>query len=510
MELHDRLTKRNLWTFTLGAIGRDTATFLWSSYLITFVIFTKSLTDSQFATLSMIMVIGRVIDGFNDPIMGNILEVTRTKWGKFKPWIFGGMIFCAAIYLVSFSNTLDGWAYVVLFGFLYFAYDVVFTANDIAYWGMIPSLAVQKEDRDLLTSRAIFFAGIGMAIATLVVPTFTAGERTIGGSAVTAYRVIAMIFTACFLGFQMITILGVKEKPLPPKGEATINKVGLGTIYNTIRNNDQLTWALIFFLFHTTGSGLLAGGLGMNYIFFEFGYNGLLFTVFSALGAIASAVVMMFFTQISRRFSRNQLMKLAAYCIAGGYIFMLLVGLAVPSSMMWVKFALMMVGNLFAFGGQSVAYLVIMVCIANTVEYNEWRTGARAEGIIFSVRPFVTKLGWAFIQFIVMIVLLGTGVRQYTNQIADLENAASRGLDAEVKSEGIRQVLAGVPSGKSAALLVCMTLIPMALALISYLIYKKKYTITEEKYDQMLAELEERRGMVAGENFAHEEDMVNA
>jgi len=318
----------------------------------------------------------------------------------------------------------------------------------------------------------------------------------IGGNAVTAYRTISIIFVAVFVGAHMFTLIGVKEKPLPPKGKATVNTVGLGTIYRTIRNNDQLSWAILFFLFNTTGSGIVNGGLGINYIFFEFGYNGFLFTVFSALGAVASAAVMLFFTPISKRFTRNQMMKISIWSIVGGYSFLLLVGLLVPSGMMWVKFGLMMFGNLFAFAGQSVAYLVIMICIANTVEYNEWKTGTRAEGIIFSVRPFITKVGWAIIQFIVMLVFLASGVREYTNRIAVLEQEASLGLDAAAKMESIKQVLASVPSSKSAALLACMTIIPTIFALISYLIYKKKYTITEERYDKMLLELEERRTII--------------
>ena len=501
-----RLTKRNLWTYTLGSIGRDTATTLWSSYLFTYVLFTKTLTNSQFAALSIIMVIGRAIDGFNDPIMGNILEITRTRWGKFKPWILGGMIFCAGIYLVSFSNRLDGWAYVVFFGVLYFAYDLVFTTNDIAYWGMIPSLAAHKEDRDLLTSRTVLFAGIGGAVATILIPPLTAGEMAIGGNAITAYRTMAIIFSLCFLGFQTITLIGVKEKPLPPKGAKTINNVGLGPLYRTIRNNDQLSWAILFFLFNTTGSGIINGGFGMNYIYFEFGYNGFLFTVFSALGAVATAAVMLFFTPISKRFTRNQLMKFAIWSTVGGYAMLLLVGLLVPSAAMTLKFGLLMVGNLFAFAGQNVAYLVIMICIANTVEYNEWKTGVRAEGIIFSIRPFITKLGWSLISLIVMIAFLASGVREFTNKIAALEQEGALGLASDVMIARIKDVLASVPSGKSNALLACMTVIPVVFALISYLIYKKKYVITEERYDQMLLELEERRELV-GDAFAPLEEV---
>jgi len=494
-ETGDKLTKRNLWAYTSAAIGRDSATYLWSGFLIIYVLYTKSLDNAQFAVLNMIMIATQVFDAFVDPIMGNILEVTRTRWGKFKPWIAIGMLLSAVIYLIMFSSRQDGWDFVVLFGALFFSYSIVFTFNDIAYWGMIPSLASRKQDRDRLTSQTVLFAGVGSGIAVLLVPPLTAGEYALGGSAVTAYARLALIFSALFIGAQMIPIIGVKEKPLPPKGTSTVNKVGIGTIYKTIRGNDQLSWCIVIFLFSTIASGILNGGLGMNYIFFEFGYNGLLFTIFSTLGALASGVVMLFYTPISKRFSRNQLIRFATLSIVGGYAFLLLVGLAVPSSAGMFKFALMMLGNLFAFGGQGVYYLVIMICIANTVEYNEWKTGARAEGIIFSVRPFITKLGWAVIQLIVMAVFMLSGVRVYTNQIADLENAAHMGLDAATRIDRINEVLAQVAPGRSMALLACMTIIPSVLALISYVLYKRKYTITEEFYDQILIELKERKAI---------------
>jgi len=494
----DKLTKRNLWSYTLASIGRDTAAGLFSSYLMTFVLYTKNLTDAQFSLISIGLVFERIFDGFNDPIMGNILEVTRTKWGKFKPWILIGMIGSAAMFYISFSNRMQGWTYAVMFIVMYLIYDFFFTMNDIGYWGMVPALAGRKEDRDRLTSQAVLFAGIGGGITGIVVPTFTAGGLTIGGSAITAYRTIAIIFIAMFLGGQAITLIGVKEKPLPPKGEgATIDKFSFKTIVSVLRSNDQLMWALVVFLIASIGSGLINSGLGINYIFFEFGYNGMLFTIFSMLGALATGAVMLFFTPISKRFKRGQLVRFATIGIVGGNALMLLFGLLVPASAGMLKFVLLMLANLFVFSGHSIYYLILMICIANTVEYNEWKTGARAEGIIFSVRPFITKVGWAGINLTTLIVFLATGVREFTNKIADFENAAARGMDAATKAEGIKAVLAQVPSSKNTALLACMTLIPIALGLISYSLYKAKYNITEERYEEIQAELAARKAAQA-------------
>ena len=496
--MEDGLSKRNLWTYTLGSIGRDMASMLYSTYLLTFVLYTKSLTDAQFSVISMSMIGIMIFDALNDPIMGNIIEVTRTKWGKFKPWAAIGMVCTALVYLVSFTNGRDGWGYVALHIAMYFAYSITFTMNDVAYWGMLPSLSSGKRDRDLLTSRTILFAGIGQGIAAIVAPTFTAGGLTIGGSAVNAYAAIAMIFCVFFIGMQMITLLGVKEKPLPPKGSATINKVSLKTVFDTVKNNDQLLWCIAIFIFYTVGSNLINSVLGTNYIYFEFGYNGLLVTVFSALGAGAAALVMMFFTPIAKRFTRDQLIRLAIACVAGGSAFMLLAGLLVPSSAGIFKFVLMMLGNLFAFTGQNIFYLVIMVCISNTIEYNEWKTGARAEGIIYAIRQLLTKAGHAVIQGMVLAIFLLTGVRDFTNRIADFENQASKGLiDGTQKAAGIKAVLASIPSGKSAALLVCITVLPTLFALTAYYFYSRKFTITEERYEEILADLKARNEVTA-------------
>ena len=169
-------------------------------------------------------------------------------------------------------------------------------------------------------------------------------------------------------------------------------------------------------------------------------------------------------------------------------------GLVIPRELWLFKFAMLTVSNLFAMLGQTLVYLILIICIANTIEYNEWKTGRREEGIVFSVRPFITKFAGALVQLMVLTIYLAVGVRSVTNRISELENAASQGaVSAAEKAAQIEGVLQSVPAGQSAALLVCMTLIPAALLLISYGIYRKKYTITEEAYERMTREIAARR-----------------
>lgn len=490
----NKLTKRNLWCYSVGTIGRDMAAAgLFIGHLLNYVLFTKALTAAQFTAISVIMVVARIFDAFNDPIMGNILDATRTRWGKFKPWILVGTVLTVIVVMISFSNTLQGWSYVILFGVLYFAFSITFTMNDIAYWGMLPSLATGADDRNRLTSITSLMAGIGAFLCGLIAPTFTAGERVIGGNAVTAYAVIAGVFCAIMLLTQAITLIGVKERPLMREKEnAERTRVSLRMIISTIRGNDHVMWsAVIFFLYYLVTT--TASTVSTSYLYFTFGYNGLFITLFIILGQAASAFLYAGFAAVSRRFTRKKLITFATFLSIGGYMLMLLSGLLMPNTLGMTKLAVMAVANLFSGVGNGIYYLVMMINIANAVEYNEWKHGKRSEGIIFSVRPFVTKLGMAIAQFLSMAIYLVVGVLGVTNQISEIENTAAQGLvTLAEKTSSIEGIIQRVPAGQTTALLLCLTLIPAAGILIAFVLYRRKITLDETRYAQIVSELEAR------------------
>ena len=178
--------KKNLIMFPLGTIGRDMVYNLVTSYLLTYVLFTRALTAAQLAAISAIMVGARVFDALNDPIMGNIIERTRTRWGKFKPWLVIGIVTTSVVVYLFFNTKLQGWSFVWFFGVMYFMYSITYTMHDISYWGMVPALSSDANARNQFTSRATLFAGIGGALAGMLIPIFTTGKNAIGGSTATA------------------------------------------------------------------------------------------------------------------------------------------------------------------------------------------------------------------------------------------------------------------------------------------------------------------------------------
>ncbi|MBR5708865.1 MAG: MFS transporter, partial [Oscillospiraceae bacterium] len=104
-----KIVRKNLFMFPIGTVGRDMMYNLFTSYLLTFVLFTHKLTAAQLTAITGIMVAARVFDALNDPIMGNIIERTRTRWGKFKPWLAIGILTTAVVIYLSFNVRLEGW-----------------------------------------------------------------------------------------------------------------------------------------------------------------------------------------------------------------------------------------------------------------------------------------------------------------------------------------------------------------------------------------------------------------
>lgn len=484
-----KLRKKNLLMFPLGKIGSDMEYYLFTSCIMTFVLFTRSLTAAQFAAITAIVVAARVFDALNDPIMGNIIERTRTRFGKFKPWLVIGILSTSVVVYLAFNTDLQGWSFVWFFGVIYFLYSITFTMHDISYWGMVPALSSDANARNQFTARATLCAGIGSTLASVLIPMFTVGEKAIGGSTTTAYGIVALIVCILAPAFLCFTIFGVREKreytDAPP--------VSLKKVWKTITGNDQLMWMSLIFLLQQIGNGLIIGGLGSTYIYFDFGYDGGLFSLFSIVGMSVTALLMIFYPAISRRLPRKKLLGILAVIAAVGYAIMLLAGLLLPSTML--KFWAVVIGYMLSNFGQYGFHLAMMISIINTVEYNEYISGERDEAIIASLRPFITKLASALIILITNMSYIIFGVTKYTGSISELENQCARNLITEAdKISQIDSVIKGIAPGQTLALLLCMAIIPCLLMLASYFLYKKHYKLDEDEYARICAELEARKG----------------
>lgn len=479
---------RNKWIYSIGGIGRDMSYALFTQFLLTYILFTRTVSDGEFAAIGIIMAICRVWDGLNDPVMGGIVENTRTRFGKFKPWIMIGCIANGAAVVAMFSNRVEGRQFVYLFIFLYLVWDITYTMNDIGYWSMLPSLTSQATKRDKITALATLFSGLGSLATTGLASFFTAGEHAVGGNSISAYRAVSAFVVIMFIGCQSLCCAGVRENR-SFKAEKE-ERIGLKKMFSVIVRNDQLLWATLVTLLASL-SGAMLTAFGANYIYLQFGYNGLNVTLFTAFYAGAAGFLLIFFPKLSAKFKRKNALLISVIIAIIGYACFIIGGIFIPEA---IKLQFLCGSALIVGFGQNWFSMVVMIIFTNTIEYNEYKTGSRDEALIFSLRPFMSKMSSALQQVIVTVVYLLIGMTTVTNQISDFENQANlKNITEAAKLAGIQNVLDATPASMAFKLAACMAIIPIILLAIGYFVMLKKNKVDEEAYEKMVTEIAARK-----------------
>mgnify|MGYP000054968770 CR=1 FL=1 len=118
--------------------------------------------------VGLVLMAARFFDAFNDPFMGVLVAKTRTRWGRFRPWIFSGTLLNALVlYALFAAPVLDEAALMVYFSVMYILWGVTYTMMDIPYWSMIPAVTRTPKDRENLSMVGRTCAGVGSALIAM-------------------------------------------------------------------------------------------------------------------------------------------------------------------------------------------------------------------------------------------------------------------------------------------------------------------------------------------------------
>lgn len=168
--MKDKLASRNRINYSIGTIGRDMQYTLVSMFLNVFLTEVLNLPDKTLWWTTGITLAVRVYDAVNDPLMGVFVDNTRTRFGKFKPWIAIGSILSALFTVLFFLDFgFRGTAYILSFTFIYLLWEVTFSGNDIGYWSMLPSLSIDQKTREKIGASARICANIGLFITVVAI-----------------------------------------------------------------------------------------------------------------------------------------------------------------------------------------------------------------------------------------------------------------------------------------------------------------------------------------------------
>lgn len=446
---------KNHLTFGLGTVGRDMVYSMISMYLIYYMTDIIKLPTSTLWGVSGVILLTRIFDAVNDPFMGVIVDNTNSKYGKFKPWIAFGAFTSGIFTVLMFTDFgLNGVAFITVFALLYLLWEISFTSNDISYWSLLPSLSLDQKEREKIGAVARICANIGLftVVAGIVPITNALGNKL--GSMQKAYFVFAIINVIIMWIGQCITLFGVKE-PIVIKQDN--EHTSIKDMIDVIFKNDQLLYTAISMALFMIGYSTTTS-FGLYFFKYAYGDEGM-YAIFALILGISQILALVIFPLVSKHYDRKTLYRFATVLVVLGYIIFFF---APMDTMLFIG-----VAGILLFVGQAFIQLLMLVFLADTVEYGQYKMGKRNDSVTFSVQPFINKMGGAIASGIVSVVVIVSGIKD-----------ANTALD--VSENGLMLMK------------VAMMILPLVFILLGYIIYHKNYKIDKKMYDDIVLELKKR------------------
>ena len=290
-----KLTGKEKVSYGLGAVGKDMVYMFSASYVLYYY---QDILGVSAIAMGIILMAARVFDAFNDPIMGVVVAKTRTKWGKFRPWLFIGTLTNAVILYLMFAAPpkLDGNGLVAYAAVTYILWGVTYTMMDIPYWSMIPAFTEGGKEREGLSTLARSCAGVGSAIVTIItmkcVYMLGQGNERVG------FKWFALVVAILFFVFILITCLNIKEK-----STVDVEAPSVGQMFRSLLQNDQAMTVVVTIVLINC-SIYITSNLVIYFFKYDFGgdswYNA--YTLFNTFGGAMQILAMMLFFPILRKF----------------------------------------------------------------------------------------------------------------------------------------------------------------------------------------------------------------
>ena len=446
----------------------------------------------------------RIFDAFNDPIMGSIVDRTRTKWGKCRPYLKWMAIPIAIMTILCFLPAFQAKATssFIMIAIIYVIWSVVYTVADVPYWGLSTCMTNDTVVRGNILTVARLVCTLGAGIVTVFVPIITGAvtskfkytdadiaqilaDKADAVAKVAANQGISLEEAAqSFVGtvkmgmevpnadtlkmtyFICAVVLVIAAVPMffygfkntKERFTAADNPPSLGHNLKLLFKNKEL---LLIVLSGILGGARMVytytGGLYFaKYVLQNEGAYSLITLLVVPGGLVASVLV----PWMSKKYTKKW--AYIAVHIFGGVVMaiMYFVGYDAPWKLVVAAVALVLLGI-----PQGVNNIITYAMIGDTVDYLEWKTGERGEGICFAMQTLINKIGMAVGAFIGVISFSAAGIDSETGFISA----------AGANTLWNMLVLSGVISMFACA-------VPMFF-----------YTITEKRQAEMVADIEARR-----------------
>ena len=388
-------------SYSVAGLGQNIICQLVTAF---FIVFMTDVVGASSIALAIMFLAARLFDAFNDPVMGTLVDRTRSKWGKMRPYLLFSPIPISVLTVLLFT-VFPNWSANAKFAYstiVYLLWGIAYTSVDVPYWGLASSMTSDTDKRNTLLTVARLFCTIGSGLISIVLPVLTNTNKDEQILPVTQealkwiYPVTALVFVLISIPTFWIGFKNSKERFYEDKEKASLkenlkllakNKPvilmiimgalgGLRTIYLTtavyIAKYNFLNQDLASMIFLLVVPGGLAATLLTPILSKKFGKRDIL--IWShIIGGILLAILYFIGLKDSGTGKPSQIAFYIIIIIAG-----------IPSGF----------SNILTYS-----------MIADSIDYLEDKTGKRAEGICFSMQTLISKIGMALTAFVTLLVL---------------------------------------------------------------------------------------------------------
>ncbi len=455
----NNLTFKKKFGYGIGAVAKDMVYMLSATYVLYYY---QDLLHINAIAMGIILLVARIFDALNDPFMGIVVAKTKTRWGKFRPWILSGTLLNAFFLYALFSapSSLKGQSLVGYTAVVYILWGVTYTMMDIPFWSMIPAFTESGSERESMSALGRSFAGVGSAIVQVftMMAVYALGKN----NEIVGFRYVALIISIIFIVFELITCLCIKE-------ESTVNieTSSVKEMFQSLFHNDQAL-VVVGTIVLVNLSVYITSNLLIYFFKYDIGGTGWFnsYTLFNSFGGACQILSMMLLFPLLRKFFDTiKIFKISLASAIFGYLILLLITFTSMNNVF-----VLFIPAFFIFAANGVLLVLTTIFLANSVDYGEYKNNRRDESVIFSMQTFVVKLA--------------NGLAAL---IASLALAAFHFGDSSETGAIIQ-----MPQSSLVGLRVVMSVIPIIGLIIATIFFVKKYKLTDQKMNEITTSLKEK------------------
>lgn len=389
----DDVQSKEVLAYSVAGLGQNIICQLVTTF---FMLYMTDVAGVSATWLAWMFLAARLFDAFNDPVMGSIVEMTRTRQGKMRPYLKYSPIPIAILTVLLFVNLPVGETGKFAFGtVIYLLWGIAYTSVDVPYWGLASSMTSDTEKRNTILTVARLFCTIGSGAVSVFIPIII-GDNTIATQRI-LYPIVALVCVLIAVPTFWVGYKGTKERFYDAETD------GKFTLIKNLKLLGKNKPALLIILVGVLGSlrtiYMTTAVYYAKYNLQDFDLAGVIFLLVVPGGLAATLLTPV----LSKRFGKKTIFIWSH--IIGGALLVLLYIIGLPNGTSLAAQIAFYIIIIIAGVPSGFSNIMTYSMIADSIDYLEDKTGERAEAFCFSLQTFISKIGMAMTAFVTLMVL---------------------------------------------------------------------------------------------------------